>query len=99
VSLCVRDNGVGMTPEVAARVFDPFYTTKPAGAGTELGLSMVYGFARQSGGQARICSEPGKGTQVCLYLPRHRGIEDQLGSADGVEGDAARRRQRDSAGD
>jgi CheY-like chemotaxis protein len=66
-----------MTPEVAARAFDPFYTTKPAGAGTGLGLSMIYGFARQSGGRAVISSEPGKGTTVCLYLPRHHGVEDR----------------------
>ncbi|MDN5289752.1 MAG: two-component system sensor histidine kinase/response regulator [Mucilaginibacter sp.] len=73
VSLCVSDSGTGMTPEVIARAFDPFYTTKPIGEGTGLGLSMVYGFAKQSGGQVRIYSEIGKGTMVCIYLPRHRG--------------------------
>ena len=78
VSLCVRDNGTGMPPDVAARAFDPFYTTKPLGAGTGLGLSMVYGFARQSGGHARIYSEPGKGTRVHLYLPRQLGAEDPV---------------------
>ena len=71
VSLCVTDTGVGMSPVVAARAFDPFFTTKPLGAGTGLGLSMAYGFARQSGGQIRIYCEIGKGTTVCLYLPRH----------------------------
>ena len=71
VSLCVSDTGAGMAPDIVARAFDPFYTTKPIGKGTGLGLSMVFGFARQSGGQARICSEPGQGTIVCLYLPRH----------------------------
>jgi Histidine kinase-, DNA gyrase B-, and HSP90-like ATPase len=60
-----------MTPEVIARAFDPFYTTKPAGAGTGLGLSMIYGFVRQSGGQVRIYSEVTKGAMVCLYLPRY----------------------------
>ncbi len=73
VSLCVSDTGVGMTPEVVAKAFDPFFTTKPLGQGTGLGLSMIYGFARQSGGQARIASEAGQGTTVCLYLPRHLG--------------------------
>jgi PAS domain S-box-containing protein len=70
ISLCVTDNGTGMSAEVISRAFDPFFTTKPLGEGTGLGLSMVYGFARQSGGQARIYSEIGKGTMVCLYLPR-----------------------------
>ncbi|RYF76245.1 MAG: response regulator, partial [Comamonadaceae bacterium] len=77
VSLTVSDNGVGMTPEVAQRAFDPFFTTKPLGMGTGLGLSMIYGFAKQSGGQVRIYSEPGDGTSVCIYLPRHFGPEHQ----------------------
>jgi PAS domain S-box-containing protein len=71
IRLSVADTGTGMSAEVIARAFDPFFTTKPIGAGTGLGLSMVYGFARQSGGQARIVSTHGEGTRVCLYLPRH----------------------------
>jgi signal transduction histidine kinase/CheY-like chemotaxis protein len=73
VSLCVSDTGTGMTPDMIERAFDPFFTTKPIGQGTGLGLSMVYGFAGQSGGAARIYSEPGKGTMICIYLPRHVG--------------------------
>jgi signal transduction histidine kinase/PAS domain-containing protein len=75
VSLCVSDNGSGMDAQVAARAFEPFFTTKPIGMGTGLGLSMIYGFIRQSGGQAKIYSELGKGSTICLYLPRHLGEE------------------------
>ena len=71
ISLCVTDTGTGMEADVAAHAFDPFFTTKPLGQGTGLGLSMIYGFARQSGGQIRIYSEVGKGTTMCLYFPRH----------------------------
>ena len=78
VALRVTDTGVGMPPDVVAKAFDPFFTTKPIGAGTGLGLSMAYGFARQSGGQVRIDSTVGKGTTMCLYLPRH----DRDASAD-----------------
>jgi PAS domain S-box-containing protein len=73
VSICVTDTGTGMAPDVIARAFDPFFTTKPLGQGTGLGLSMIYGFVRQSGGQVRIYSEVGAGTTMCLYLPRHAG--------------------------
>jgi CheY-like chemotaxis protein len=83
VSLCVSDTGGGMTPDVVARAFDPFYTTKPIGEGTGLGLSMVYGFVRQSGGQARIRSEPGRGAEVCLYLPRYDGDDESFERAGG----------------
>ena len=73
LSLCVTDTGCGMPPNVIARAFEPFFTTKPIGEGTGLGLSMIYGFAKQSGGQVRIYSEVGDGTTVCIYLPRHLG--------------------------
>jgi PAS domain S-box-containing protein len=71
ISLCVSDTGTGMPPEVIEKAFDPFFTTKPLGQGTGLGLSMIYGFARQSGGQVRIYSEVNSGTTMCIYLPRH----------------------------
>jgi CheY-like chemotaxis protein len=69
--ICVTDTGTGMSPTTLAKVFDPFFTTKPIGQGTGLGLSMVYGFAKQSRGHVRIESEVGQGTTVRLYLPRH----------------------------
>nr|WP_256476649.1 PAS domain S-box protein [Siccirubricoccus soli] len=73
VLIAVADTGIGMSPEVVARAFDPFFTTKPMGQGTGLGLSMIYGFAKQSGGLAEIHSQPGIGTTVRLYLPRFLG--------------------------
>ncbi len=73
VVLSVRDTGAGMAPEVLAKAFDPFFTTKPLGQGTGLGLSMIYGFVKQSGGHIRIHSDPGEGTLICIYLPRHGG--------------------------
>jgi PAS domain S-box-containing protein len=73
VCIAVTDSGIGMNAEVAARAFDPFFTTKPIGQGTGLGLSMIYGFARQSNGHAAIDSKVEQGTTVRLYLPRHHG--------------------------
>ena len=70
VKVCISDTGVGMTPEVKARAFDPFFTTKGPSAGSGLGLSQVYGVARQSGGGVTIDSAPGEGTRVTLFLPR-----------------------------
>ena len=74
ICISVADTGTGMSPEVVARAFDPFFTTKPIGQGTGLGLSMIYGFARQSNGHVSIDSRPGRGTVVKLYLPRHDGV-------------------------
>jgi signal transduction histidine kinase/CheY-like chemotaxis protein len=70
VSLTVRDTGHGMAPEVLAHVFEPFFTTKPQGKGTGLGLAMVYGFVKQSGGYVEVDSAPGRGTAVRVLLPR-----------------------------
>ena len=83
VAVSVSDTGTGMPPDVVARAFDPFFTTKPIGQGTGLGLSMIYGFARQSGGLVRIYSEVGRGTRVCMYLPRHAGEEEHASGLDG----------------
>ena len=77
VMIAVSDNGTGMTPSVLAKAFDPFFTTKPIGQGTGLGLSMIYGFAQQSGGHVSLFSLPGRGTSVRLYLPRLHSTEEE----------------------
>ena len=81
LALCVADTGTGMAPDVIAKAFDPFFTTKPLGQGTGLGLSMIYGFAKQSGGQVRIDSTVGQGTTVSILLPRHLGEADRTDAA------------------
>jgi PAS domain S-box-containing protein len=81
VAICITDTGTGMPPDVIERVFEPFFTTKPLGQGTGLGLSMVYGFAKQSEGHVKIYSEVGTGTTIRVYLPRHRGAAQEEPSA------------------
>jgi len=73
VSVVISDTGSGIAQEHIQRIYDPFFTTKPIGQGTGLGLSMIYGFARQSNGHATIDSKIGRGTSVTLYLRRHLG--------------------------
>lgn len=83
--ICVSDTGFGMSPETRTKAFDPFFTTKPLGQGTGLGLSMIYGFAKQSSGHVRIESEVGQGTKVKLYLPRYRGTLPVADNPEAVE--------------
>lgn len=95
VMVSVSDTGMGMAPEIAARAFEPFFTTKPVGQGTGLGLSQVYGFARQSGGHVAIYSEPDEGTTVRIYLPRlprHLAAEGEAPAAAAPAACAAPRR-------
>ena len=94
VLLTVADTGVGMTAEVLERAVEPFFTTKNLGHGTGLGLSMVYGFVKQSGGNVKIESAPNRGTRVKLYLPRSDVLVQQAGEASDTEAAAISGRDR-----
>ncbi len=82
VAISVGDTGTGMPPEVLERAFEPFFTTKPIGQGTGLGLSMLYGFVKQSGGHVRVESAARKGTTFRVYLPQHRGVPERAEAED-----------------
>ena len=90
VCICVTDTGTGMTKDTIEKAFEPFFTTKPIGQGTGLGLSMIYGFTRQSEGYARIYSEIGEGTTIKLYLPRYYGEAEDAEENHGELTDAHR---------
>jgi PAS domain S-box-containing protein len=90
ICICVTDTGTGMTKDIIEKAFEPFFTTKPIGQGTGLGLSMIYGFARQSEGYARIYSEVGQGTTIKLYLPRYYGEAEGASEEHGELTDAHR---------
>jgi CheY-like chemotaxis protein len=90
VCICVTDTGSGMSQDTIEKAFEPFFTTKPIGQGTGLGLSMIYGFTRQSDGYVRIYSELGRGSTIKLYLPRYYGEADLVEEEQGTLTDAHR---------
>lgn len=94
VRLSISDTGMGMPPDVRARVFEPFFTTKGPGKGTGLGLSQAYGFAVQSGGRIDIASTEGRGTTLKLFLPRHHSVEEIVDAPVSETGDAVPRGTR-----
>jgi signal transduction histidine kinase len=98
VMISVSDTGSGMTPEVAARACEPFFTTKEPGHGTGLGLSQVAGFARQAGGEVRISTQPGKGTSVRVYLPKSRRVGESVRGARPAARPVESRKERGAGG-
>ena len=94
VVLCVTDTGTGIPEEIIDRVFEPFFTTKPVGKGSGLGLAMVHGFVKQSGGHVRIYSEEGEGTAVKIYLPRYDQAEEVTAAPSGKPSRSPRERAR-----
>ena len=89
VVLCVTDTGTGIPKEILDHVFEPFFTTKPTGEGSGLGLAMVHGFVKQSGGHMRIYSEEGEGTTVKIYLPRLTNAEEVSAAPAGKQADVS----------
>ena len=85
VRLAIRDTGSGMPDEVRERAIDPFFTTKPPGQGTGLGLSMTFGYVRQSNGYLTIESEPGKGTTITILMPRAESAAIPTETTDGIQ--------------